>query len=243
MPVPSAEADREPSVFPEPDAVVLSSVTRIFERGGPVAALTDLSLRVEAGALVAIMGPSGSGKSTLLNLIGGLDRPTRGSVVVNGTDLAGLDEAELSRLRRTQVAFVFQAYHLLPTLTCADNVALPLYLQAVRRRDVEDRVSRVLAEVGLTARSTHLPDQLSGGERQRAAIARALVVKPRLLLADEPTGNLDSASGEQVLSVLQSVCQARGATLVMVTHSDQAARICDRIVHLRDGRIEHDQRA
>ena len=219
-------------------ALLLSGVTKVYAKGAPVAAIRGVSLRIDRGARVAIMGPSGSGKSTLLNMMGGLDVPTSGSISVGGVDLATLSEARRSLLRRTEVAYVFQAYHLLPTLTCDQNVAMPLYLQGLARAEIDARVARALADVGLRARARHLPDQLSGGERQRAAIARALVTHPAVLLADEPTGNLDSASGEQVLALLGDVTKARGATLVMVTHNESAARLCDRIVRLRDGRID-----
>jgi putative ABC transport system ATP-binding protein len=224
-------------------ALRLSNVTKVYQSSAPVVAIRDISFSVGRGARVAIMGPSGSGKSTLLNLIGGLDVPTHGSILIGGVDLATLTEARRSLMRRSQVAYVFQAYHLLPTLTCEQNVAMPLYLQGLARKDIQQRVSRALTDVGLSARAAHLPDQLSGGERQRAAIARALVIEPRVLLADEPTGNLDSAAGEQVLALLHAVTKARHATLVMVTHNESAARRCDRIVRLRDGRIEGDQDA
>ena len=218
--------------------LLLANVTKVYLKGAPVAAITDVSLRVNQGARIAIMGPSGSGKSTLLNLIGGLDIPTAGSIRIGGVDLATLSEARRSLLRRSHVAYIFQAYHLLSTLTCRQNVAMPLHLQGLGRGDIDARVSRALADVGLSERSGHLPDQLSGGERQRAAIARALVTHPSVLLADEPTGNLDSASGEQILGLLRQISAAHQATLVMVTHNEAAARICDRVVWLRDGRIE-----
>jgi putative ABC transport system ATP-binding protein len=223
--------------------VVVERVSKLYERGTSVLALSDVTLTAAPGSLTAIMGPSGSGKSTLLNLIGGLDVPTSGSIRVGGAHIAAMTERARSALRRTELAYVFQAYHLLPTLTCAENVALPLHLQGLRARDARDRVERALEDVGLSDRATHLPDQLSGGERQRTAIARALVTSPRLLLADEPTGNLDSASGDQVLAVLRRVSESRGATLIMVTHSDRAAAICDSIVHLRDGRVERQDAA
>ena len=219
-------------------ALLLANVTKVYGGGRPVEAVVDVSLRVLPGERVAIMGPSGSGKSTLLNLMGGLDVPTRGSIRVGAVDLATLSETARSILRRSALAYVFQAYHLLPTLTCAQNVALPLHLQGIRGPELGARVSRTLNDVGLAGRAEHLPDQLSGGERQRTAIARALVTDPHILLADEPTGNLDSATGDQVLALLRDVTVARGATLVMVTHSDVAAAMCDRRVRLRDGRID-----
>jgi putative ABC transport system ATP-binding protein len=219
-------------------AVELSRVTKIYRGGSQVAALRDVSLTIAPAALVAVMGPSGSGKSTLLNLIGGLDVPTSGRVVVGGEDVGAMSEAGRSLWRRREVGFVFQAYHLLPTLSAAENVALPLHVNRLPAAEIPDRVARALDEVGLADRAAHLPDELSGGERQRVAIARALAVGPRLLLADEPTGNLDSVSGQQVLELLLGRTRTRGATLVMVTHNEQAAARCDRIVRLRDGQVD-----
>lgn len=218
--------------------LTLINVSKVYFRGAPVTAVADVSLQIGQGARVAIMGPSGSGKSTLLNLIGGLDVPTSGSIRIGGVDLATLNETRRSLLRRSHVAYVFQAYHLLSTLTCEQNVAMPLYLQRLQQDDIHARVSRALADVGLSGRAGHLPDQLSGGERQRAAIARALVTHPRVLLADEPTGNLDSAAGEQILTLLREISEARQATLMLVTHNERAARICDRVIRLRDGRVD-----
>jgi len=223
--------------------VSVERVTKLYERGTSIAALRDITVTAAPGTLTAIMGPSGSGKSTLLNLIGGLDVPTSGSIRVGGKDIANMSERARSALRRTELAYVFQAYHLLPTLTCAENVALPLHLQGLRTREARERVAAALEDVGLSDRAAHLPDQLSGGERQRTAIARALVTAPRLLLADEPTGNLDTASGDQVLTVLRRVTESRGATLIMVTHSDRAAAMCETIVHLRDGQIAREDSA
>jgi ABC-type lipoprotein export system ATPase subunit len=225
-----------------PAAAELSRVSKIYSGRTPVAAVRDMTLRIERGSLVAVMGASGSGKSTLLNLLGGLDTPSGGTVIVNGTNLATLNEARRSVWRRTEVAFVFQAYHLLPTLTCDQNVALPLHLQGLSRPEVARRVARALDDVGLTDRAAHLPDELSGGERQRVAIARALVTEPHLLLADEPTGNLDSVSGRHVLGLLVDITRARGSTLVMVTHNRDATAPCDRLITLVDGRIDGDSR-
>jgi putative ABC transport system ATP-binding protein len=222
---------------PRPPAVTLRSVTKVYGGRTPVTALRDVSLEIARGALVAIQGKSGSGKSTLLNLMGGLDVPTSGSVIVAATDLAPLSETERSLFRRRQIAYVFQAYHLLPTLTCAQNVALPLHLQGRATREIDRQVAAVLEDVGLAGRADHVPDELSGGERQRVAIARALVTAPALLLADEPTGNLDSETAEQVLGLLRTLVEARQATLVMVTHDDRAAAECDRVIALRDGQI------
>ena len=218
----------------EPPALVLSHVTKIY-RKRKVAAVRDVSLSIEAGSRVAITGPSGSGKSTLLNLMGGLDTPTTGAVEFEGQALSTLSEHRRSLLRRTGIGYVFQAYHLLPTLTCAENVAMPLYLQGCDATDIRSRVARALDAVGLGARQHHLPDELSGGERQRAAIARALVGQPRLLLADEPTGNLDASAGEQVVHLLCAIAEERHAALVLVTHNHGVATLCDRTVRLLDG--------
>jgi putative ABC transport system ATP-binding protein len=218
-------------------SIVLSHVSKVYATTHPVTALRDISLSVDPGIRLAIMGASGSGKSTLLHLMGGLDVVSSGTIAIGGVDLGRLDERERSILRRTEVGFVFQSYHLLPTLTCDENVGMPLRLQGIAGEDVRARVSRALADVGLSDRADHLPDQLSGGERQRTALARALVTAPRLLLADEPTGNLDTATGDQVLALLDEVTRAHGTTLVLVTHNERAAARCDRVVHLRDGMI------
>ncbi len=218
--------------------VILTGVTKVYPGKTPVSALRGVTLTVPDGEMAAIMGPSGSGKSTLLNLIGGLDVPSAGSVFVEGTNLADLDEEGRSLFRRGRIAYVFQAYHLMPTLTCAQNAGLPLHLQGLRRAEIQSRVGRVLADLGLESRSHHLPDELSGGERQRVAIARALVTNPAVLLADEPTGNLDTVTGEQILALLQRVHRDRKATLLMVTHDPRAASWCERVIRLRDGLVE-----
>ncbi len=220
----------------------LVDVRRVYDGKARVVALDGITLSVADREMVAVMGPSGSGKSTLLNLMGGLDVPTAGSVSLGGTDLARLDEEGRSRFRRSHVSYVFQAYHLMPTLTAAQNVALPLHLAGTSRKDVDARVARALGDVGLAARSGHLPDALSGGERQRVAIARALVTGAPLLLADEPTGNLDTARGEEILTLLRTIHGARGTTIVMVTHDPHAAAACTRLLRIRDGRLEGDER-
>jgi putative ABC transport system ATP-binding protein len=217
-------------------------VSKVYEGKARVVALDGVTLAIGRGEMVAVMGPSGSGKSTLLNLMGGLDVPSEGSVRLGGTELARTDEEERSLLRRTQVSYVFQAYHLMPTLTAAQNVALPLHLAGRPRREIEERVARTLEEVGLASRAAHLPDELSGGERQRVAIARALVTGAPLLLADEPTGNLDTARGEEILALLRSVHASRRTTVVMVTHDQNAAAHCERLIRIRDGRVEGDER-
>lgn len=218
----------------------LDKVVKSYAGKATVTALEGITLSIESGEMVAIMGPSGSGKSTLLNLMGGLDVPSSGKVLVAGTDLARESEKERSLFRRSNVSYIFQAYHLMPTLRVRQNVALPLHLAGVSAKDAAARVERVLVEVGLEQRADHLPDELSGGERQRVAIARALVTDAPLLLADEPTGNLDTARGREILELLRSIHRQRGTTIVMVTHDREAASACDRIIRLRDGRIEED---
>ncbi len=205
-----------------------------------VNALSGINLQIKSGEMVAIMGPSGSGKSTLLNLMGGLDVPTSGQVIVANVDLAMKNEKERSLFRRSKVSYIFQAYHLMPTLKVTQNVALPLHLAGVTPREILGRVANVLREVGLEARGEHLPDELSGGERQRVAIARALVTNAPLLLADEPTGNLDTARGSEILQLLKKINKEHGTTIVMVTHDPSAASACARLIRLRDGKVEGD---
>ncbi len=218
----------------------LQDVTKIYAGKSEVNALAGITLAISAGEMVAIMGPSGSGKSTLLNLLGGLDVPTSGQVIVAGTDLAMESEKGRSLFRRTGVSYIFQAYHLMPTLRVSQNVALPLHLAGMATKEIETKVARALKEVGLESRGGHLPDELSGGERQRVAIARALVTDAPLLLADEPTGNLDSARGEEILQLLKRINCERGTTIVIVTHDHNAASACARLIKLRDGRVEGD---
>jgi putative ABC transport system ATP-binding protein len=201
----------------------------------PLTILDGVSVDVEAGEFVAVTGPSGSGKSTLLGLLAGLDRPTAGSIRVAGVELSGLDEDRLAKFRRETVGYVFQSYHLIPTLSALENVAVPLEIDGAG--GALARARALLAEVGLTGRVHHYPAQLSGGEQQRVALARAVALRPRLLLADEPTGNLDSATGAAIIDLLLRLKTERGSTLVMVTHDDALARHADRIVMLHDGRI------
>jgi len=215
----------------------LAGVSRTFQVGGrPVHALQEVDLHVAAGEHVAIMGPSGSGKSTLLNILGCLDRPTAGTYRLDGQPVSDFDEARLSEVRRHTIGFVFQFFHLIPRLTAAANVELPMVFAGVERRARRDRATAALEAVALADRADHRPDQLSGGERQRVAIARATVMGPRLLLADEPTGNLDSTSGHQVLEVLQRMNRA-GLTLVVITHDPDVGALAGRIIQLHDGRI------
>lgn len=218
----------------------LCDVVKTYDGKSAVTALAGINLTINTGEMVAVMGPSGSGKSTLLNLLGGLDVPTSGQVVVAGKDLAKENEKERSLFRRSKVSYIFQAYHLMPTLKVRQNVALPLHLAGESNSEVAEKVARVLREVGLEGREDHLPDELSGGERQRVAIARALVTDAPLLLADEPTGNLDTARGEEILSLLRTIHREHNTTIVMVTHDHHAASACDRLIKLRDGKVEGD---
>jgi len=212
---------------------------RLSSGGREVNVLTDVSLDVPAGQFLAIAGPSGSGKSTLLGLIAGLDQPTAGRIEVAGVEITGLDEDGLARFRRDRIGYVFQSFHLLPTLTAAENVAVPLELAG--ETDAAPRAAALLAEVGLAERAHHYPVQLSGGEQQRVAVARAMARRPALLLADEPTGNLDSATGKQIIELLVGLNRRLGRTLVLVTHDAALAAHADRVVTLRDGRIVSDE--
>jgi putative ABC transport system ATP-binding protein len=214
---------------------------RLRSGAGTVDVLTDVSLEVPRGQFLAVAGPSGSGKSTLLGLIAGLDRPTAGRIVVADVDITALDEDDLTRFRRDTIGYVFQSYHLLPTLTAVENVAVPLELAG--EPDALARARLLLDEVGLADRAGHYPVQLSGGEQQRVAVARAVARRPRLLLADEPTGNLDSGTGKQIIELLVGLHRNLGVTLVLVTHDAALAGHADRIVTLRDGRIASDEAA
>lgn len=205
-----------------------------------VAALRDVSLNVRSGEFVVLMGPSGCGKSTLLHLIGGMDRPTRGRILVGGTELATLGEPALARFRRQRVGFVFQFFNLLPTLTVLENVALPLMLDGVGDAEAQDRALTLLERVGLRDRATHSPAELSGGEMQRVAVARAVASTPALILADEPTGSLDSENGHHVMDLLRDLNRELGLTILLATHNDEAAQYAGRIIRIRDGMIEGD---
>jgi len=226
------------------DAVIQASgLIKRYQIGElEVAALQGVDFTVAPGEFVAIMGPSGSGKSTLLHLLGGLDDASEGEITLGGSRLGLMKADELTLLRRRQVGFVFQFFNLLPTLTAAENVALPLLLEGARRREYWGRVQDLLALVGLADRANHLPDQLSGGEQQRVALARALVTDPAVILADEPTGNLDRRSGTEMLTLLRMASDDRGQTIVIVTHDPFAASRADRVVFLQDGRLVHQLR-
>lgn len=217
--------------------IQLTNVSKSYGDNRAVSALLDLSMTVEQGERVAVMGPSGSGKSTLLNLICGLDQPTSGSVKIEGIELSTLDDDHRTRLRREKIGMIFQTFNLLPTLSAVENVALPLRLQGSRKHEAEQRALGMLERVALKVRSHHRPDEMSGGERQRVAIARALVFRPPILLGDEPTGNLDTHTGNEILRLLDDLHREFNTTLLLVTHNDLAAAFCDRILTLRDGQI------
>jgi putative ABC transport system ATP-binding protein len=220
-------------------AVEARGLTKVYLQGETeVRALDGVDLTISAGEMVAIMGPSGSGKSTLLHIVGALDTPTAGTVAIGGRRYEGLDDDELTALRRESIGFVFQFFNLLPALTAEENVLLPALIAGRRDSAIRDRARDLLGRVGLGGRAGHLPTQLSGGEQQRASIARALLLEPELVLADEPTGNLDSKSEAEVLGLLRELNESEGHTIVMVTHDPQAAEQAHRIVRMRDGRIE-----
>ena len=222
--------------------IQLDRATKRFEGKRSVTALDEVTLTIPRGEMVSIIGQSGSGKSTLLNLVGGLDRATTGDVQIDGESLAGLHDDKLTQVRRDKIGFIFQFFDLLPTLTCLENVGLPLHLRGWPRRKVDERARELLSLVQLGDRLTHLPEELSGGQRQRVAIARALSVYPPILLADEPTGNLDSRTGEDILTLIRDLHSRLGATVVMVTHDTHVAQTCQRTITLRDGRIVEDVR-
>jgi putative ABC transport system ATP-binding protein len=218
--------------------VVADAVHKTHRRGNvQIAAVAGVSLSIEAGEMVAMVGPSGSGKSTLLNLLGALDRPDSGEITITGTALSKLDDTGRTLLRRNKVGLIFQFFNLLPLLTARENIALPLLLSGVSRHDANDRADELLGLVGLAGRREHTPDELSGGEMQRVAIARALSARPAVLLADEPTGNLDSKAGVEVLALLKAAARDTGCAIFMVTHDPRAAAVTDRVLEFRDGKL------
>jgi putative ABC transport system ATP-binding protein len=224
----------------EPMVLAIRAVhlARSFSVGETIVeALRGIDLEVGRGQFVALVGPSGSGKSTFLNLVGGLDRPTEGELWVDGVELSASKEKALTEHRRRRVGFVFQSFNLLPRLTAVENVALPLMFAGVPEQERLERARKLLLQVGLSDRLQHRPTQLSGGEQQRVAIARALVGRPAIILADEPTGNIDSATGLEIMALLRELNREQGVTLLLVTHDAEAAAFADRVIHLRDGQI------
>ena len=225
------------------ELIRLEGVTRVYRMGdSEVHALDGVSLVVRRGEFVALMGPSGSGKSTLLNVLGCLDSPTAGTYALEGQAVQGLSEDRLAEIRQKRIGFIFQSYHLVPRMTAARNVELPLLLAGVEPAERRERVRAALDSVALGRRARHRPDEMSGGERQRVAIARAMVMRPGLLLADEPTGNLDSRTGDEIVALLESL-NAAGLTIVLVTHDPRVAAHAGRLIRMRDGRIHADEPA
>jgi len=218
--------------------VETEQLTKVYGQGATaVTALDGVNLRIQPGEFVSVMGPSGCGKSTLLHLLGGLDKPTAGRVLVDGKDLARLNDDALTELRRRKIGFVFQFYNLIPVLGASENAALPLILDGVKSSEARARAEQWLQRVGLPNRSDRRPDQLSGGQQQRVAIARALVAEPALILADEPTGNLDTRAGDEIAGVLRQVSSEWGRTVLTVTHDPRIAAYADRIIFLKDGKV------
>ncbi|NQU39762.1 MAG: ABC transporter ATP-binding protein [Lentisphaerae bacterium] len=217
--------------------IQLEHITKTYPVGDGLTVLNDACLTVDDGEYVGILGPSGSGKSTMLHIMGLLDRPTSGRLIFNNREVNALDDRELSMLRGRLVGFVFQSFHLVPQLSVSENVELPLFYQGVPRSQRRERARKALAQVGMSSRMRHVPSQLSGGERQRTAIARALVTEPALVLADEPTGNLDSRTGGDIVELLNAL-HAEGRTIVMITHDREIAATLPRVVQIRDGKLE-----
>jgi putative ABC transport system ATP-binding protein len=220
--------------------VRLQNVSHVYDASDESAAvqvLDDVSLTIAGGDFAVLMGASGSGKSTLLNLIGAVDKPTRGRIFLGDVETSALDEGGLTLLRRHSLGYIFQFFNLVPTLNVLENIAFPLSLARVARGEIERRAGEVLERVGLKHRARHFPNELSGGEMQRVAIGRAIVHKPRIILADEPTGNLDSKSGQSILDLIRGIHDTEGPTIVMATHSDHAASFGDYIVHVTDGKV------
>lgn len=223
--------------------IEITNLSKIYGRGDTaVTALDALNLKIEDGEFLAVMGPSGCGKSTLLHLTGGLDRPSSGKVMLDGNEIHALNDTRLTELRRRKIGFVFQFFNLIPVLTALENVALPLILDGVKTAEANRRAAEWLGRVGLSDRAGHRPDQLSGGQQQRAAIARALVTEPTIILADEPTGNLDSRASDDVAGLLRQVSGDWKRTILMVTHDPRIAAYADRIIFLKDGRIVDETR-
>ena len=220
--------------------VQLEHVTHVYsgsDEAAPVQVLDDVSLEIPAGQFAVLMGASGSGKSTLLNLIGAVDRPTHGRIILGDQETSAMDEGQLTMLRRASIGYVFQFFNLIPTLNVFENVAFPLSLARIARADIDQRVHEMLQRIGLPQRAKHFPNELSGGEMQRVAIGRAMIHRPPLLLADEPTGNLDSKNGNMVLDLIRTIHQEEKPTIVLATHSERAAARGESIIHIADGRV------
>ena len=214
----------------------IDKISKTYSQGGKrIEVINRLSLKVKKGETVAILGQSGSGKSTFLSLLAGLDQPDFGNIEIDGTDLTKLKQEDLAHFRSKNLGIVFQQYHLMSNLTALENVSLPLELQ--RQKDAETKARKALEQVGLSPRLSHLPSELSGGECQRVALARAMVTKPSLILADEPSGNLDGNTGKEVMNLLFKLCREHEQTLILVTHNHELAKLCDRCLELRDGRL------
>ena len=230
-----------PQIHGSRDIIVCDNLEKHYSRGGEtVRVLESIDLTLARGAFVALMGPSGSGKTTLLNLFAGIDRPTAGTLMVDGQDLTKLSRAQLAQWRATSVGYVFQLYHLVPVLTAYENVELPLYLHELSRAQRHERVSEALEAVGISDRHAHYPRQLSGGQEQRVAIARAIVTRPALLLADEPTGDLDRVAAASIMQLLSQLHSERGQTIVMVTHDPSTATHAQRLVRIDKGQLVED---
>ena len=222
--------------------LIVENIERVYgEDSQRVAALRGVSFAAAAGEFIALKGPSGCGKSTLLHLVGGMDKPTRGTILLDGMNLDQLEEDDLVRVRRRRIGFVFQFFNLLPTLSVIENVALPMLLDGATEKQARDRAAGLLERVGISKRAHHFPAALSGGEMQRAAVARAVINQPALLLADEPTGNLDSANGSHVMEVLEELNRDLSVAVILATHSEEAARYAKRVISMRDGMIEFDR--
>lgn len=219
-------------------SVKVEEVSKVYHLGEvPVQALKKASLELKNGEFVAIMGPSGSGKTTLLNLIGVLDKPTKGKIFIDGKDITKLKEKELTKLRRSTVGYIFQFYNLIPVLSAFENVELPMLIAGMPKKEREERAHQLLEKVGLTGREKHRPDELSGGEQQRVAIVRALANRPSVVLADEPTGDLDSKTGKEVMTALRDLSRNEGATVIVVTHDPMVASLANKIFNMQDGEI------
>jgi len=217
------------------------TVKQLSKTLGNIRAIDNVSFDIESGEFLAVQGPSGSGKTTLLGLLAGLEKADEGSILIGDEELTSMTEDQLALFRRYNIGFVFQAFNLIPTLNTLENIALPLYPERMNRKDMLERARKVAYDVGLSERLNHYPNELSGGEQQRVAVARSLINEPKVIFADEPTGNLDSKTGEKIIELLHNLNKEKGQTFVLVTHNDKIAKESSRIIRLIDGRIEHDK--